>query len=154
MTYLYGNGMLSERQSGFRPNHRCISALIDVPEELRLRVVKNMIQFLVLLDHSKVFDTVKHIILSQKLKYMCNFSNTADMLISSYLRDRNQFVCHDGNKSNNFLTSRGVPQFLVHCYIQFTAMICQRNWSFAIYKCTQMIFSCTLIACRLILQIV
>ena len=105
--------MLSERQSDFRPNHSCISALINVSEELRLGADNNMTSFLVLLDHSKAFDTVNHIILCQKLKYMRHFSTTVVMLISSNLRDRSQFVCHYGNKSNNFLISRGLPQGLI-----------------------------------------
>ena len=63
-----------------------------------------MTSFLVL------FDTVNHTILCQNLKYMYHFSNTAVMLISSDLRDRNQFVRHDGNKLNNFLISRSGPQ--------------------------------------------
>ena len=66
--YLYGNGKLSERQSGFRPNHSWIFALIDISEELRLKVHNNMTLFLVLLDHSIIFDTVNHAILCQKLK--------------------------------------------------------------------------------------
>ena len=32
------------------------------------------------------------------------------MLISLYLRDRSQFVCQDGNKSTDFLISRGLSQ--------------------------------------------
>ena len=40
--YLYGNGVLSERQSGFRSNHSCIPALINVSAELRLEADNNM----------------------------------------------------------------------------------------------------------------
>ena len=94
--------MLSERQSNFRPNRSCISALIDVSEELRLGADNNMTSFLVLLDHSKEFDTANHIILCQKLKYMRHFLNTVGKLISLNLGDRSQFVCHYGNKSNIF----------------------------------------------------
>ena len=60
--YLYGNGVLSDRQSGFRPNHSCISALIDVSEELQWRADNNITSVFVLLDNPKASDTGNHAI--------------------------------------------------------------------------------------------
>lgn len=108
--FLYDNSLLTDRQSGFRPKHSCVSALIDVTEELRSKIDKNMISFLILLDHSKAFDTVDHSVLCLKLQRMQNFSTTAVKLIFSYLCDRSQSVYHGSDVSNTCLVSRGVPQ--------------------------------------------
>lgn len=102
--------MLNWRQSGFRPKHSCVTALIDVSEEIRSKIDKNMISFLILLDHSKAFDSVDHKILCYKLQQFFNFSTTAVNLISSYLCNRSQSV-HNGNvKSSSRPLHRGVPQ--------------------------------------------
>lgn len=108
--HLNEKSILTNRQSGFRPKHSCITTLIDVCEELRSRMDSDMISFLILLDHSKAFDTVDHNILCQKLKHMCHFSNTAVKLISSYLVNRSQFVCFGSERSETCQTKRGVPQ--------------------------------------------
>ena len=80
-------------------------------EEIRLQVDKRQtISFLILLDHSKAFDTVHHSILLHKLKHMCNFSPTALKLLSSYLSNRSQSVYHDSNMSRSCSMPRGVPQ--------------------------------------------
>lgn len=108
--YLLKNSLLSDRQSGFRPKHSCTTALIDVSEELRLNTDKNMISILILLDHSKAFDTVEHSTLCYKLKTMCYFSSTAVNLITSYLHGRSQSVYHGCDISNSCSVLRGVPQ--------------------------------------------
>ena len=90
-SYLYTNSLLTERKSEFRTQHSFRSALVDVSEEIRCQIDKrHTMSFLVLLDNSKAFDTVHHSILKHELKYMCNFSSTAFILISSYLNDRSQ----------------------------------------------------------------
>lgn len=109
--YIQTNSLLNERQSGFRPMHSCISTLIDVTEEIRSQIdSRKKISFLILLDHSKAFDTVHHSILCFKLKQMCNFSSTALKLMSSYLSGRSQSVYHGTNISERCSMPRGVPQ--------------------------------------------
>lgn len=61
--------MITERQSGFRKNHGCVTALLDVAEDIRAHIDDGEIAFLVLLDHSKAFDTVEHDLLCHKLHY-------------------------------------------------------------------------------------
>ncbi|XP_075157728.1 uncharacterized protein LOC142230995 [Haematobia irritans] len=39
--YLSDNSLLFEKQSGFRPNHSCITALTDVSEDIRCNMEKN-----------------------------------------------------------------------------------------------------------------
>ena len=114
--------MLNERQSDFRPKNRCISALVDVTEEIRLQVDKRQtMSFIILLDHSKAFDTVHHSILFHKFKHMRNFSPTALKLLSSYLSNRSQSVYHG---ISNIMRSCSTG---LHTWSSFTLHICQ--WS-------------------------
>lgn len=108
--YLGNSSLLTCKQSGFRPKHSCITALVDVAEDLRSKTDKNMISILVLLDHSKAFDTVDHHILCHKLRNVFNFSSSAVKLIRSYLCDRRQSVHNGDMKSTSCLVKRGVPQ--------------------------------------------
>lgn len=108
--YLNDNDLLSDRQSGFRKGRSCVSALLDVVEELREKLDEKMISFLILLDHSKAFDTVVHSILLTKLEKIFNFSKAACKLIASYLLNRTQAVSLHKELSNFLVVNRGVPQ--------------------------------------------
>lgn len=108
--YVNHNNLLTDRQSGFRPKHSCITALSDVTEEIRGNLDDGKITFLVLLDHSKAFDTVHHSTLCLKLSKMFNFSPTAVKLISSYLTNRSQSVSNGVSISKSLPVVRGVPQ--------------------------------------------
>lgn len=104
------NCLLSEKQSGFRANHSCVTALIDVAENIRRELDESKVNFLVLLDHSKAFDTVDHSTLCLKLKRFFNFSSSSSNLIWSYLSDRTQSVYVNNVISNPLPLTRGVPQ--------------------------------------------
>lgn len=108
--YVTGENLLTERQSGFRPQHSCVTALTDVVEDIRGNLDTGKISMLVLLDHSKAFDTVDHSLLCLKLSKIFNFSTTAVKLILSYLTDRLQSVSYDGLISYPLCVVRGVPQ--------------------------------------------
>ncbi|XP_075157493.1 uncharacterized protein LOC142230751 [Haematobia irritans] len=102
--------LLSTWQSGFRPKRSCTTALIQVTEEIRKDIDKNLITYLVLLDHSKAFDMVNHSILLTKLEKFFFFSSSACRLIASYLNNRSQTVCLNNNFSKTRAVTRGVPQ--------------------------------------------
>lgn len=108
--YVYGNNLLTKKQSGFRPGHSCITALTDVSEDIRKHIDNSDVSFLVLLDHSKAFDMVDHRILCTKLEKIFNFSNSSTKLISSYLSGRRQSVFVNDLISNMLPISKGVPQ--------------------------------------------
>jgi len=108
--YCLENNLLTEKQSGFRANRGCITALIDVSEDIRSDVDKGKYVFLVLLDHSKAFNTVDPIIATNKLKNLFNFSNNATKLMSSYLHERTQSVYLNGRISAPLPIKKGVPQ--------------------------------------------
>lgn len=109
--YLTNNNLLTSKQSGFRAKNSCITALADVAEDLRKELDEGQMTMLVLLDHSKAFDTVDHIILLQKLEKMMHFSSTSSKLIQSYLSGREQCVEINLSLKSTFLpVTRGVPQ--------------------------------------------
>ena len=108
--FLLLNKFLTDKQSGYRSNHSCITALLKVTEDLRARIDDNEIAFLVLLDHSKAFDTIDHNVLISKLLLNFKFSYTSAKLIMSYITNRYQTVEYN-NKLSSFLhLKKGVPQ--------------------------------------------
>ncbi|XP_075150647.1 uncharacterized protein LOC142224746 [Haematobia irritans] len=109
-THLQNRKLLSNSQSGFRSNHSCLTALVDVSESLRYSLDNNEVSVLILLDHSKAFDSVHYPTLCRKLSDMFAFSDTATRLIASYLKDRQQFTVHQGQSSSSLPLKRGVPQ--------------------------------------------
>lgn len=108
--FLKSENLLSNWQSGFRKKRSCTTVLIDVIENLRQSMDNGMISFLLLLDHSKAFDTVNHNILVLKLMKLFNFSETSCKLISSYLTQRSQSVFYNNSWSNSLNVLKGVPQ--------------------------------------------
>ena len=88
----------------------CTVALLNVVEDLRLELDENSVSFLVLLDHTKAFDTVNHKILLNKLLKLFNFSNSVGNLIFSYLLNWYQKVHLNGIISDPLNISRSVPQ--------------------------------------------
>lgn len=110
LNYLTTSNLLTPFQSGFRPKHGCITALSAVIEEIRCEIDYGKIVFLVLLDHSKAFDSVHHEILCLKLKNLFNFSHTSVKLIKTYLRERYQAVHPNAEYSSWLPVPRGVSQ--------------------------------------------
>lgn len=121
--YLNTNILLSNRQSGFRPKHSCVTALLDVSEEIRQSIDNGKISFLVLLDHSKAFDMVDHDVLCFKLRTMFNFSPLSTRLISSYLINRSQSVMINNKTSSVQQVFKGVPQGSILGPLLFTVYV-------------------------------
>ena len=64
---------------------------------------------MLILDFSKAFDTIPHQRLLHKMSYYGINDNTLEW-ISSWLTERNQRVCVEGEASNNTRVRSGVPQ--------------------------------------------
>ena len=95
----------------------CTTALLNVVEDLILHRDKNSMAFLVLLDHTKAFNTINRKILLNKLRKLFNFSNSAGSLIFVYLLNRCQKVHLNGNISDLLNISRGIPQGLLYSIV-------------------------------------
>lgn len=108
--FISDNGLLTDKQSGFRSGLSCVSSLVKVSEDIRSRLDENRMVFLVLLDHSKAFDSVDHSVLLTKLGRMFHFSSSSIRLLGSYLQNRCQSVFFKGEISDIGTVSRGVPQ--------------------------------------------
>ena len=87
--YLKVNSILSKFQSGFRPLHSTVSALIQMCDDWSDNMDKGRLTGVVFLDIRKAFDSVDHSILLEKAQ----FYGVADrelMWFKSYLTARQQ----------------------------------------------------------------
>ena len=108
-SYLSEHNLLYERQSGFRSNHSCETALNAMVDDWLSAIDRNEIVGTVLLDLSKAFDLVNHRLLLDKLKCY-QFSNKSLNWFHSYFDNRSQQVSVAGKLSSSRLIGSGVPQ--------------------------------------------
>lgn len=101
--------ILPDKQSGFRSNYGCSSAMADVTDDIFRAIDDHKVCILVLLDYSKAFDTISHQLLLSILHYY-SFSQSAIDLVESFLTDRVQRVILRGTASQPVSVASGVPQ--------------------------------------------
>lgn len=99
---------LNEKQHGFMAGKSTASNLVLYATELINAVEQGHEIDVVNTDFSKAFDKVSHQILLTKLHRFGFGCSMVDWL-GSYLRDRRQFVLFDGEKSQTFDVTSGVP---------------------------------------------
>ena len=85
--YLENNNLFYYRQSGFRENHSCQTALTKLLDDWISAIDKHEIVGTLFLDLSKAFDLVNHDILLHKLS-MYGLHNNALDWFKSYLNSR------------------------------------------------------------------
>ena len=107
--YLITNGLLFERQYGFRKQHSTELVALELTDRIRREMDQNRIPFSVFLDLSKVFDTLNHHILLSKLEYY-GIRSKALQWFKSYLTERQQFVEYQNVCSSTRELETGVPQ--------------------------------------------
>ena len=83
--------LLYDTQSGFRPNHSCETALINMVEKWLKALDNGELVGVVLVAFQKAFDLVNHNILMKKLE-LYKFSQVSLNWFRSYLSDRKQIV--------------------------------------------------------------
>ena len=96
-------------QSGFRPQHPCVTALTKLTDEWLTNMDNGEINGVIFLDLKKAFDLVNHHILLQKLK-MYNVTKVTLDWFESYLFERTQRVKIGNTLSEVKYTRTGVPQ--------------------------------------------
>lgn len=107
--FVVKNKILCDFQSGFRPGHSTVTALLKVTEDIRLSKGNGMITILVLIDFSNAFNTVNYDILLALLKHL-RFAPTTLDWFASYLQERTQALRVDRSISDWCKLKCGVPQ--------------------------------------------
>ena len=107
--FLEDNNLLHNTQSGFRNNHSCETALVSLMDDWLSAMNNQNVVGTVMLDLSKAFDMVNHVLLLQKLQlYHC--SSISLKWFQSYLQNRHQQVSVSGTLSSPQSITAGVPQ--------------------------------------------
>ena len=107
--HLSNHQILYELQNGFREKRSCETQLIQLVENLSRQFIQGKQVDFVLLDLSKAFDKVNHLILLFKLFQHGITSNTLTW-IKSFLVGRTQAVVLEGESSEEVPVNLGVPQ--------------------------------------------
>ena len=107
--YLTDNSLLHNDQFAYRKSQSTVNAVHTLIDTTLSNIDQGMLTGLVQLDLTKGFDLVNHKILLFKLnKY--GVVNNCLSWFDSYLSDRQQLVCYNGNTSDICNLSIGVPQ--------------------------------------------
>ena len=99
--YLESNAILHERQSGFRKNHSCTTALLNISESIRSAINRKKVVIAVFLDIKSAFPSVPH----DALLKVCEahgFSVNALNLVKSIYSNIKQKV-KVGNHESDFI---------------------------------------------------
>ena len=108
-TFLNEHNFLNPKQSGFRTQHSCQTALTLMTEEWLNDMHNGELTGVLMIDLCKAFDLVNYSLLLRKLKmYRC--SEDAHTWFTTYLSERNQRVDINGQISNPLENKCGVPQ--------------------------------------------
>ena len=107
--FLNKNNLLSDIQSGFRPLHSTLTAMLDVTDKWYTNMDSGLINAVLFIDLKKAFDTIDHNILLQKLTCYGFNKETID-LFRNYLSDRTQITVINNIRSDSRKVTCGVPQ--------------------------------------------
>ena len=107
--YLKEYNLLHKTQSGFRSQHSCETALVQMIDTWLNAMDNGKMIGVVLVDFEKAFDLVDHQILLSKLK-LYGIDREALNWFSTYLAHRRQQVSINDNKSDFETVTFGVPQ--------------------------------------------
>ena len=109
LEYFQAGNLLTESQSGFRPNHSTSTALIRAVNLWLANMDGGKLNGSVYIDLKKAFDTADHNIFQRKL---CCYgvNGNALQLLKSYLTDRTQRCYVNGVLSTEQYVLCGIPQ--------------------------------------------
>ena len=109
-SYLTENSLLSNFQSGFRPKHSIVTALIQMCDQWLENMDNGKLNGVVFLDIKKAFDSINHHILLNKMAEQFRIFGMELKWFESYLMNRIQQCSVNGELSINKVISCGVPQ--------------------------------------------
>ena len=109
-TYVNESNLHSKYQSGFRPQHSTLSALIKICDEILNNMDDGKINCIVFLDIRKAFDSINHNILLSKMRSNFGISGNELLWFESYLTNREQQCAANGILSSVGKLKCGVPQ--------------------------------------------
>ena len=108
-TFLKGNNLLYNYQSGFRTSHSTNLCLSFLTDEILKDFDEGLLTGMILIDHQKAFDTINHKILFKKFKAMV-FSEGCITWFQSYLFERILFISTENQLSDYVRILCGVLQ--------------------------------------------
>ena len=107
--YLNNNNQITASQCGFRSLHSTLTALIEATDKWSINIVNKLLNGVIFIDLKKAFDTIDHTILLRKLQ-MCGVDQNGIKFFESYLSNRSQRRCVNGQLSEAVGLTCGVPQ--------------------------------------------
>ena len=108
-SYLCSYDLISANQSGFRKHHSCETGLASILSDWQRSIDTGLLIGCVNIDLRKAFDLINYEILHKKLKcYGCK--DSAISWFRSYLSNRKQTVCVEGQYSKMLKVNHGIPQ--------------------------------------------
>ena len=106
--YLHNNN-LTASQSGFRSLHSTLTALIEVTDKWSINIDNKLLNGVIFIDLKKPFDTIDHTVLIRKLQ-MYGVDQNGIKFFESYLSNRSQRCCVNGELSEAVKSTCGIPQ--------------------------------------------
>ena len=125
-SFIDKKGFLNSTQHGFRSGRSCLSALLNVIDDIMHMLDGGGSMDMVYLDFSKAFDKVDHGILLHKLKAL-GITGNLGMWFYNFLTNRSHFVRLPGGISADSPVLSGVPQGTVLGPLLFLIMIADIN---------------------------
>ena len=124
--YLTENCMLSKFQSGFRPKHSTVTALIQMCDEWLENMDNGKLNGVIFLDIKKAFDSINHGILLNKMKMRFGISSIALKWFESYLsnRERQCSINEQLSSKKQSPVASLKAQSWVHCCSYYILMTC------------------------------
>ena len=114
--------IINTNQHGFRSGHSTELATCKFYEDVLINLNNNHASCAVIIDLSKAFDSVNHQILLHKL-YRYGIRGSTHQLLTSYLKNRTQYIQVNNIKSNICHINTGVPQGSIIAPLLFLIMI-------------------------------
>ena len=107
--YLNNNNLITASQSGFRSLLSTLTALIEATDKWSINIDNKLLNGVIFIDLKKAFDTIDHAILLRKLQ-MYGVNQNGIKFFESYLNNRSQRCCVNGELSEAVQLTYGVPQ--------------------------------------------